>query len=97
MACCQSTAPRGLLTRHNTKAGTWGLIHVESGVVRYTIFRERDNQEDEVIDVLPGTPGDTRSRPARCSALTCRIAPGVIVPQEWHKVEPLTDGTIPVV
>ncbi len=33
----EETVPAGLLRDHNTKAGVWGLIHVESGTLRYVI------------------------------------------------------------
>jgi len=31
------TVPKGLLANHSTKAGVWGLIHVTTGSLRYTI------------------------------------------------------------
>lgn len=31
------TVPQGLLKDHNTKTGTWGLLHVTAGAVRYIV------------------------------------------------------------
>lgn len=33
----ESSIPSGLLSNHSTKAGTWGLIVVEQGQLRYLI------------------------------------------------------------
>lgn len=33
----EKTVPKGLLNNHNTKAGVWGQIHVESGTLKYAI------------------------------------------------------------
>ncbi len=33
----EKTVPKGLLKDHNTKAGVWGQIHVESGQLKYII------------------------------------------------------------
>ena len=33
----ETTVPDGLRREHATKAGVWGLIHVESGRLRYEI------------------------------------------------------------
>ncbi|MCC6598645.1 MAG: DUF1971 domain-containing protein [Alphaproteobacteria bacterium] len=33
----QETVPQGLLRDHNTKAGTWGVIHVQKGELAYII------------------------------------------------------------
>mmetsp|Transcript_125612 Transcript_125612/g.187561 ORF Transcript_125612/g.187561 Transcript_125612/m.187561 type:complete len:86 (+) Transcript_125612:2-259(+) len=64
----KDTCPGALLKRHNTKVGTWGMIHVEQGIVRYTIF----GQKDEVIDLTPGHPGTICLCVVRCLALTWR-------------------------
>ncbi len=42
-----STVPKGVLSRHNTKEGTWGLIHVEKGQLRYTIFADQERKGSE--------------------------------------------------
>lgn len=33
----QDSIPKGLLRQHNTKQGTWGVIHIQRGKLRYTI------------------------------------------------------------
>ena len=33
----EETVPAGLLKDHSTKDGTWGLIHVEEGCLRYVV------------------------------------------------------------
>lgn len=33
----QASVPTGLLNEHNTKAGTWGVLNVESGSLLYRI------------------------------------------------------------
>lgn len=33
----QNSIPKGLLRRHNTKQGTWGVISVQRGKLRYTV------------------------------------------------------------
>ena len=33
----EATVPAGLLKDHSTKDGTWGLIHVEAGCLRYFV------------------------------------------------------------
>ncbi len=43
----ETTVPAGLLKNHATKAGVWGLIHVETGRLRYVV-PSRD--EDRVLD-----------------------------------------------
>lgn len=37
----EETVPAALLKDHDTKAGTWGLIHVEAGMLRYRITDPR--------------------------------------------------------
>jgi tellurite resistance-related uncharacterized protein len=37
----EATVPAGLLKDHSTKEGTWGLIHVETGTLRYCITDPR--------------------------------------------------------
>lgn len=36
-----ATVPAGLLKDHSTKEGTWGLIHVEEGRLRYLVTDAR--------------------------------------------------------
>lgn len=45
------TVPKGLLKDHSTKADVWGVIHVLSGKLRYTV-----PSQSEVIEL---TSGDT--------------------------------------
>lgn len=45
--------PKGLLRDHSTKAGTWGLIHVLEGRLRYIISGE----EERSLELVPGTAG----------------------------------------
>ena len=37
----QTSIPAGLLNDHQTKEGTWGLIHVEEGELRYIVTDPR--------------------------------------------------------
>ena len=47
------TLPVGLRKDHATKAGVWGLIHVEAGRLLYEM-----SDADEVIELAPGNqPG----------------------------------------
>jgi tellurite resistance-related uncharacterized protein len=48
----QSTIPEGLTKRHQTKAGVWGRIVVQSGSLRYRI-----SDSDEAHTLTEGTPG----------------------------------------
>lgn len=48
----EETVPAALLKDHNTKAGVWGLIHVKSGTLEYTI-----PSRGETMTLTPGTPG----------------------------------------
>lgn len=62
----EETVPAGLRANHSTKAGVWGLIHVESGELEYRI---------------EGSPEATRLlRPGE--------APGTVVPEVLHRVDP---------
>ena len=63
---CEGTVPRALLERHSTKAGVWGLIHVERGRLAYR-----------------------SSAPAPCDVVLEAGAPGVVLPEVEHEVEPL--------
>lgn len=50
----ESSVPAALLADHNTKAGTWGLIHVERGKLRY-IITDPQRIATEIV-LTPGTP-----------------------------------------
>lgn len=52
----EATVPAGLLNDHSIKAGTWGLIHVEAGRLRYVVTDVRAPAVDEVL-VTGGAPG----------------------------------------
>jgi tellurite resistance-related uncharacterized protein len=43
----QDTVPQGLLSEHQTKAGTWGLLTVESGSLTYVITEP--GEEEEIV------------------------------------------------
>lgn len=45
----EETVPDGLRREHATKAGVWGLIHVESGRLRYEIAGSGD-----AVELTPG-------------------------------------------
>jgi len=49
----QATVPAALRSRHATKQGVWGRIHVVSGTLRYRVFEPLDS-----VEVLaPGSVG----------------------------------------
>jgi tellurite resistance-related uncharacterized protein len=50
----EANVPKAVLTRHNTKAGTWGLIHVVRGRLKYSICadKERNGSDDEDWDPI---------------------------------------------
>jgi tellurite resistance-related uncharacterized protein len=50
------SVPAGLLHDHSTKEGTWGMIHVEEGRLRYVVSDPR-RQRSEWILTAGGTPG----------------------------------------
>ena len=43
------TVPESLLSEHNTKAGVWGLLNVESGTLKYVIT-EQGREEEFVLN-----------------------------------------------
>ena len=49
----ETTVPAALLSDHDTKPGTWGLIHVAEGRLRYRVTAPRRAPLDIVL-----TPGD---------------------------------------
>lgn len=71
-----SSIPKGLLSRHNTKEGTWGLVVVEKGSLAYTIFGNASNGGENIESIV--SVG----------------SPGVIEPQVYHKIKPLSDDTL---
>jgi len=51
----EDTLPAALRRQHNTKAGTWALIHVLEGLLTYRIY---DPPSEELLE--PGKPGIVR-------------------------------------
>ena len=81
------TMPRGLLARHNTKAGAWGEIVVTQGELQLTVL-EGDCAEVVVLRPAGSTNDGGCSADSRGSI---RTAVGVVAPQEFHQVKPLTE------
>jgi tellurite resistance-related uncharacterized protein len=52
----ETTIPAGLLGDHSTKEGTWGLIRLEEGALRYVVTDERRPPSEQVLTVA-GEPG----------------------------------------
>jgi tellurite resistance-related uncharacterized protein len=52
----EATVPAGLLHDHSTKEGTWGLIHVEAGRLRYLVTDPTRPPEEAILapDAPPG-------------------------------------------
>jgi len=52
----QDTTPAALLNDHSTKAGVWGLIHVEEGSLRYHVTDSRRQPLEQILmpDSGPG-------------------------------------------
>jgi tellurite resistance-related uncharacterized protein len=65
----KSTIPKGLLKKHNTKNGTWGIIQVNQGKLQYVID---DGPHKGMYKLDPQTRG-------------------VIEPQVFHSVAPISD------
>lgn len=49
----EATVPRGLLSQHTLKAGTWARLTVHEGRVAYTF----EDEADFTLVLRPGTPG----------------------------------------
>lgn len=47
----ETTVPAGLLSAHSTKAGTWGLIRVVQGALRYRVIDERRTPRERILTV----------------------------------------------
>ncbi|MCW1383577.1 DUF1971 domain-containing protein [Novosphingobium sp. KCTC 2891] len=52
----EDSVPAGLLKDHSTKDGTWGLIRVEEGRLRYIITDPRRAADERVLEP-GGDPG----------------------------------------
>jgi tellurite resistance-related uncharacterized protein len=52
----EASVPAGLLKDHSTKDGTWGLIHVEEGSLRYVVTDPRRSGAEGILtpDSAPG-------------------------------------------
>lgn len=52
----EKTIPAGLLNDHQTKEGTWGLIRVEEGELRYIVTDPRRTPAEVILSsgTLPG-------------------------------------------
>jgi tellurite resistance-related uncharacterized protein len=50
----EANVPKAILSRHNTRADAWGLIHVVRGKLRYTIFADkiRNRADDEDFETI---------------------------------------------
>ena len=48
----EETVPAALTANHTTKAGVWGLIHVEAGRLEYSIDEERLPKDCRRVEVL---------------------------------------------
>jgi tellurite resistance-related uncharacterized protein len=72
------TIPKGLLRRHNVKAGVWGEIHVVKGILELITLEETQDVENGNKTIPPET--------VQISA----PAFGVVGPQQYHQVKPLT-------
>jgi tellurite resistance-related uncharacterized protein len=72
----EETIPAGLLKAHQTKAGTWGKIHVSKGQLRYRILEPKfeelllsekrfgvESKEPEYFDPATLTPKSNYSDP----------------------------------
>jgi tellurite resistance-related uncharacterized protein/adenylate kinase family enzyme len=75
------TMPRGLLSRHNTKAGVWGEIKVVRGQLQ---LRTLDGTLERVV--LKAPEADLVGRPAHFDQSI-----GIVAPRQYHEVAPLTD------
>jgi tellurite resistance-related uncharacterized protein len=45
----EATVPAALLNEHSTKEGTWGLIHVEEGRLRYAVTDPRRERGEWIL------------------------------------------------
>eukprot|EP00040_Diaphanoeca_grandis_P012454 m.63093 g.63093 ORF g.63093 m.63093 type:complete len:407 (+) comp23239_c0_seq1:275-1495(+) len=73
------TIPRGLLGRHNTKVGVWGEINCVKGQLQLNTLEGTV----ETVTLAPGTTTVHGENPGI----------GVVNPQQYHFVKPLTDDT----
>jgi tellurite resistance-related uncharacterized protein len=52
----EASVPAGLLNEHATKEGTWGVIHIEEGSLRYVVTDPRRSATERIVtpDSAPG-------------------------------------------
>jgi tellurite resistance-related uncharacterized protein len=81
----KSTIPKGLLNRHTTKIGTWGVIKILKGSLEYKIapkgnkIKKEEDTEDDDITIYPTQ-----------FILTPTTQNGIIEPERYHKVQAVT-------
>lgn len=90
----EATVPAALLKAHSTKAGTWGLIHVEEGRLAYRLKDPRRTEDERVLtpESAPGVVEPT---------ILHEVEPlgSVRFHVEFHRTEPKThqsSTTIPI-
>jgi len=88
-----TTIPKGLLNRHNTKVGTWGVLTIFRGSLEYkiaprenTMRKEVDGEDDNVAYPTQFVLDASSSSSSSSSRNT-----GIIEPQRYHKVVPMSD------
>eukprot|EP00536_Pseudo-nitzschia_multiseries_P013730 jgi/Psemu1/212591/e_gw1.606.32.1 len=79
-----TTTPKGLLNRHNTKVGTWGVIKIFKGTLEYKIAPRESTMRKEVEG-----EDDTVAYPTQFVLSPNKN--GIIEPQRYHKVVPSDD------
>jgi tellurite methyltransferase len=78
-----TTIPKGLLNRHTTKSGTWGVITILKGSLVYKIApkgnktKKEENYENEDDHIMYPTQ----------FILTPTTQNGIIEPERYHKVQ----------
>lgn len=82
----KATTPRGLLNRHNTKVGTWGVLTIFKGTLEYKIAPRGDDLRKEVEG-----QDDAITYPLQF-VLDPSSRKGIIEPQRYHKVTPSDDA-----
>ena len=82
--------PKGLQSRHTTKKGVWGIIHVRSGSLRYRIHEPYCTETILVGDSGAFARASGRLTPrAIASPAENRQRQGIVLPEVEHEVEPI--------
>eukprot|EP00532_Pseudo-nitzschia_australis_P008665 CAMPEP_0168177906 /NCGR_PEP_ID=MMETSP0139_2-20121125/8764_1 /TAXON_ID=44445 /ORGANISM="Pseudo-nitzschia australis, Strain 10249 10 AB" /LENGTH=201 /DNA_ID=CAMNT_0008097109 /DNA_START=104 /DNA_END=709 /DNA_ORIENTATION=+ len=88
----ETTIPKGLLNRHNTKAGTWGVIKILKGSLHYNIEAgnisnsiKKEGNEDEINN------GEREQKMQLIKFILNSDSDGIIEPERLHEVAPV-DG-----